>query len=107
VRDAKYNAAIRHALSQHGRYRTPKQLARNAKNPGKTRVLQHGLQKTNGEDRNRTFRCFPNVSGMFERYLLTLAYADNKPVAVARLGECLDFQGLERDYKSIRSAEIA
>jgi len=26
----------RHAPSQHGRYRTPKQLARNAKNPGKT-----------------------------------------------------------------------
>ena len=33
VRDAKYNAAFRHAPSQHGRYRTPKQLARNAKNP--------------------------------------------------------------------------
>ncbi len=44
---------------------------------------------------------------MFEGYLLTLAYADNKPVAVARLGEYLDFKGLERDYKSIRSAEIA
>jgi len=42
----------------HGRYRTPKELARNAKNPGKTRVLQHGLQKANGEDRNRTFGCF-------------------------------------------------
>jgi hypothetical protein len=91
VRDAKSNAAFRHAPSQHGRYRTPKQLARNAKNPGKTRVLQHGLQKTSGEDRNRTFRFFPNVSGMFEGYLLTLAYADNKPVAVARLGEYLDF----------------
>ena len=62
---------------------------------------------SSGEDRNRTFRCFPNVSGMFEGYLLTLAYADNKPVAVARLGEYLDFKGLERDYKSIRSAEIA
>jgi len=60
-----------------------------------------------GEDRNRTFGCFPNVSGMFEGYLLTLAYADNKPVALARLGEYLDFQGLERDYESIRSAEIA
>lgn len=44
---------------------------------------------------------------MFEGYLLTLAYADNKPGAVARLGEYLDFKGLERDYKSIRSAEIA
>mgnify|MGYP001210777773 CR=1 FL=1 len=44
---------------------------------------------------------------MFEGYLLTLAYADNKPVAVASLGEYLDFLGLERDYKSIRSAEIA
>ena len=83
-------AAIRHAPSQHGRYRNPKQLARNAKNPCKTRVLQ-GLPKANGEDRNRTFRCFPNVSGMLEGYLLTLAYADNKPVAVARLGEYLDF----------------
>ena len=43
--------AFRHAPSQHGRYRTPKQLARNAKNPGKTRVFEHGLQKANGEDR--------------------------------------------------------
>ena len=70
-------------------------------------VLQHGLQKANGEDRNRTFSCFPNGFGMFEGYLLTLAYADNKPVAVARLGEYLDFQGLECDYKSIRNEEIA
>ncbi|MFM2218825.1 MAG: hypothetical protein RL240_3143 [Planctomycetota bacterium] len=60
-----------------------------------------------GEDRIRTFGCIPDVSGMFEGYLLTLAYADNKPVAVARLGKYLDFQGFERDYKSIRSAEIA
>jgi hypothetical protein len=59
-----------------------------------------------GGDRNRTFGRFPNVFGMFEGYLLTLAYADNKPVAVARLGEYLDFQGSECDYKSIRSAEI-
>jgi hypothetical protein len=44
---------------------------------------------------------------MFEGYLSTLAYADNKPVAVARLGEYLDFQGLECDYKSIRNEEIA
>jgi hypothetical protein len=51
----------------HGRYRTPKQLARHAKNLGEIRVLQHGLQKANGEDRNRTFRCFPNVSFEFER----------------------------------------
>ena len=36
VRDAKYNAAFRHAPSQHGRYRRPKQLARNAKTPRKT-----------------------------------------------------------------------
>ena len=64
VRDAKYNAAFRHAPSQHGRYRTPKQFARNAKNPGKTRVLQHGLQKTSGEDRNRTFGCFLRFFGV-------------------------------------------
>ncbi len=31
----------------HGRYRTPKQLARNAKNPGKTRVLQRRGQDSN------------------------------------------------------------
>jgi hypothetical protein len=73
---------------------------------GRPMVLQHWLQKANGEDRIRTFGCFPNVFGMFEGYLLTLAYADNKPVAVARLGEYLDFQGSECDYKSIRSAEI-
>jgi len=60
-----------------------------------------------GQDRNRTFGCFPNVFGMFEGYLLTLAFADNKPVAVARLGEYLDFHGSERDHKSIRNEEIA
>jgi hypothetical protein len=38
----------------HGRAGTPKQLARYAKNHGKTRVLQHGLQKANREDGNRT-----------------------------------------------------
>jgi len=76
-------------------------FARNAKTLGKPGFLS-------GKDRNRTFSSFfPNVSGMFEGYLLTLAYADNKPIAVARLGKYLDFQGLERDYKSIRSAEIA
>ena len=57
----------RHAPSQHGRTRTPKELARNAKNPGKTRVLQQGLQKTNGEDWNRTTGCFPYVFEEFER----------------------------------------
>ncbi len=31
----------------HGRYRTPKQLARNAKNPGKTWVLQRRGQEPN------------------------------------------------------------
>ena len=31
----------------HGRYRTPKELARNAKNPGKTRVLQRRGQDSN------------------------------------------------------------
>jgi hypothetical protein len=46
-------------MHMHGRAGKPKQLARNAKNPGKTRVLQHGLQKANGEDRNRTFGYFP------------------------------------------------
>jgi hypothetical protein len=37
----------RHAPSQHGRYRKPKQLAINAKNPGKTRVLQRRGQDSN------------------------------------------------------------
>ena len=46
----------------HGRAGKPKQLARNAKNPGKTRVLQHGLQKTSGEDRNRTTSEIPGYS---------------------------------------------
>ena len=44
---------------------------------------------------------------MFEGYLLTLAYADNKPVTVASWSEYLDFHGLERDHKTARSAEIA
>ena len=30
---------------------------------GKPLILQHGLQKANGEDRNRTFSCFPKVLG--------------------------------------------
>jgi hypothetical protein len=38
-----------------------------------------------GEDRNRTFSCFPNVSGEFERHFLMANYAGNKPFAVARL----------------------
>jgi hypothetical protein len=39
----------------HGRYRTPKQLARNAKNPGKTRVLQRRGQEPNF---SMFFQCF-------------------------------------------------
>jgi hypothetical protein len=31
----------------HGRYRTPKELARNAKNPGKTRVFERRGQEPN------------------------------------------------------------
>ena len=84
----------------HGRYRTPKQLARNAKNPGKT--FGFAAERTGTE----LFDVLSMFLG-FERYLLTLAYADNKAIAVASLGEYLDFQGSERDYKSIRSAEIA
>ncbi|MFN9592014.1 MAG: hypothetical protein ACK56G_04825, partial [Pirellulaceae bacterium] len=38
-----------------------------------------------GDDRNRTFSCFPNVSGEFERHFLMANYAGNKPFAVARL----------------------
>ncbi|MFM8214285.1 MAG: hypothetical protein ACKN82_06585, partial [Pirellula sp.] len=34
------SAARRHAPSQHGRYRTPKQLARYAKTPGKTKIVE-------------------------------------------------------------------
>ena len=37
----------RHAPSQHGRYRRPKQLARNAKNPGKTRVFERRGPESN------------------------------------------------------------
>jgi hypothetical protein len=37
----------RHAPSQHGRYRRPKELARNAKNPGRTRVLERRGQEPN------------------------------------------------------------
>jgi hypothetical protein len=36
-----------------------------------------------------------------------LAYADNKSVTVASWSEYLDFHGLERDHKSVRSAKIA
>jgi hypothetical protein len=67
VRDAKCSAANRHAPSQHGRTKTPNKMARNAKNPVKIKVLQHGLQKANGQDRNRTFTCFPNYLEEFER----------------------------------------
>ena len=47
------------SMHVHRRAGKPKQLARNAKTPGETRVLQHGLQKANGEDRNRTTYKFP------------------------------------------------
>ena len=94
------SAARRYAPSQHGRHRTPKQLARNAKNPGKT--FGFAAERTGTE----LFDVLSMFLG-FERYLLTSAYADNKAIAVASLGEYLDFQGSERDYKSIRSAEIA
>jgi hypothetical protein len=60
-----------------------------------------------GEDRNRTFGCFPNVFEEFERQPSTLAYADNKPITAPRLGEYLDFHGSEPDYKSLRNEEIA
>ena len=60
-----------------------------------------------GEDRNRTFGCFPNVFEEFERQPSTLAYADNKLIAAPSLSEYLDFHGSERDDKSIRNKEIA
>ena len=43
----------------HGRYRKPKELARNAKNPGKTRVLQRTGQEPNNPRNpweNRSFK---------------------------------------------------
>ncbi len=40
----------------HGRYRTPKQLARYAKNPGKTRVLQRRGQEPNFSMFSQPFR---------------------------------------------------
>ena len=50
-----------HKTTQHlqawtcmDRHRKPKQLGRNAKNPGKTRVLLHVFQNYSGEDRIRT-----------------------------------------------------
>jgi len=67
----------RHAPSQNGRYRRPMELARNAKNPGKTRVLLHVFQNYSGEDRNRTFECFPNVFEEFERCFLRIPFAKN------------------------------
>ncbi|MFM8571024.1 MAG: hypothetical protein ACKOAU_05450, partial [Pirellula sp.] len=51
------------SMHVHGRAGKPKQLARYAKNPGATRVLQHWLRKTNGEDRNRTTYKFPGKNG--------------------------------------------
>jgi hypothetical protein len=41
------SAARCHAPSQHGRYRRPKQLARNAKNPTETRVFERRGQGPN------------------------------------------------------------
>ena len=61
----------------HGRTGKPKQLARNAKNPGKTRVLQHGLQKTSGEDRTRTIAKYYRNSKV-----LPLGGADSGAVVV-------------------------
>jgi hypothetical protein len=43
-------------MDMRGRAGKPKPLARNAKNPGKTRVLERRGQEPN-------FSCFPNVSG--------------------------------------------
>ena len=47
----------------HGRTGKPKQLARYAKDPWKTGFCS-------GEDGNRTFGCFPNGFGRFERCFL-------------------------------------
>ncbi len=51
-RDAKSTHAVRDAPSPHGRYRTPKELPRNAKNTGKTRVFER-------VDRNELLQVFP------------------------------------------------
>ena len=62
TRDAKCNAAFGHAPSQHGRYRTPKQLARDAKNPKQPRewrVESRAVLRT-GQEPNLLmfFQCF-------------------------------------------------
>ncbi|RLS73820.1 MAG: hypothetical protein DWH99_02495 [Planctomycetota bacterium] len=57
-------------MDVHGRAGKPKQLARNAKNPGKIRVLQRRGQEPN-------FWVFSNVFEEFERDR-TDAFANNQ-----------------------------
>ena len=59
----------RHAPSCMGATELQRNCPEMRKTLGKPLVLQHGLQKVNGEDRNRTFGCFLNVSREFDRCL--------------------------------------
>jgi hypothetical protein len=61
--------ARRHAPSCMGATESQSNWPEMRKTRGKPLALQHGLQKANGEDRNRTFGCFLNVSREFERCL--------------------------------------
>jgi hypothetical protein len=63
----------------HGRYSRPKELARNAKNPGKTRVLQRRGQEPN-------FFMFPLIFTSRLEILRPNAYADpasNEPLRIS------------------------
>ena len=45
----------------HGRAGKPKQLARYAKNPSSQESGKLKVERSCGQDRNRTFGCFPNI----------------------------------------------
>ena len=84
VRDAKYNAAgamHRVAWALQNSKGTGKKCEKPWKNQG------FAAERTGTE----LFDVFPMFLGCSKVTLLTLAYTDNKPVGVARLGEYLDF----------------
>ena len=64
----------------HGRYRTPKQLTRNAKNPGETRVLQRRGQEPNFSP---FFLYFLQPDGKASLRTTSVARASNEPLRIS------------------------
>jgi hypothetical protein len=92
VRDAKYNAAgAMHRVAWA--LQNSKAIGQKWENPRKTRVLQHGRQKANAEDRNRTFVGFTRVFLKFEKDR-TDAFGNNH--TITDRGEHVDFASLQQ-----------